>query len=530
MANWGGVTTRETESLESPEERQRNERKNTKEETEERMKTESSENETWERIVADMRRYGDVGSYGLESYFNKLSLKEDTGTKLIIEYPEDLPIMWVEVNYSDFIINSATRILQGARTLEFRPIQGEQPQSILPEVDAATRSESDSLSQESFLPLDLPEAAAGSKQVEAPLAPKPAQKRSRSTGKVASFNTGLNEDYSFDSFVVGENSEFAFAAAKALVDKPGHLYNPLFIHGASGLGKTHLLQAIGNALRKHDEEAHVLYVTSEDFTNSYIDALSRKGDALSNFRKKYRKADVLLIDDIQFMAQKGKTQDEFFHTFNALFSSGKQIVLTADCPAADVIGMDDRLTSRFEQGLSVTLLPPAYETRMAILRAKSRAWRADLVGDEVLDFLAKNISRSVRRLEGALTRLATFASFSHHSPSVSEARAQLRDFLREETGGRLSIRDIQQRVADEFNLRVADLNGRRRTAGIAHPRQVAMFLARHHTACSLQDIGSAFGGRDHGTVLHAMRTIERKLQDDSDLRASLGRITSSLGI
>ena len=195
------------------------------------MKTESSENETWERIVADMRRYGDVGSYGLESYFSKLSLKEDTGTKLIIEYPEDLPIMWVEVNYADFIINSATRILQGARTLEFRPIQDEQPQSVTPEVDAAPRSESDPLFQESFLPLDLPQVEAGSKQAERTLAPQPTQKRSRSTGKIAPFNTGLNEDYSFDSFVVGENSEFAFAAAKALVDKPGHLYNPLFIHG-----------------------------------------------------------------------------------------------------------------------------------------------------------------------------------------------------------------------------------------------------------------------------------------------------------
>ncbi len=482
------------------------------------MKTDSRESETWTRIVEDMRHSGDVGTYGIESYMSQLKLKEDTGTKLVIEYPVDLPIMWVELNYADCIINSATRVLGEGRTLEFvAAARGKGAQ------------ESDSAQEETpFLNLPLEKTEASEQVANVPQ--KRTKKRTRTARTVSSFNTGLNEDYSFDTFIVGENSEFAFAAAKALVENPERLYNPLFIHGASGLGKTHILQAIGNALRERDEEARVLYVTSEDFTNSYIDALSRKGEALSNFRKKYRKADVLLIDDIQFLAQKGKTQDEFFHTFNALFESGKQIVLTADCPAADVIGLDDRLTSRFEQGLSVTLLPPAYETRMAILRAKSRAWRSQLVGDEVLDFLAKNITRSVRRLEGALTRLATFASFSHHSPSVAEARAQLRDFLHEESGGRLSIRDIQQCVADEFRLRVADLNGRRRTAGIAHPRQVAMFLARHHTACSLQDIGLAFGGRDHGTVIHAARTVEKKLEQDTDLRASLNRIKAALGV
>lgn len=503
--------------------REQAERDNTRKEPKERMKTDSRENDLWTRIMEDMRQTGDVGSYGMESYLSKLELQQDTGTKLILTYPEDLPIMWVELNYLDYIINSATRVLQGARSVEFvqQDAAGEQ----------AEAEEAVQQNGEALLPLEFsaeeevqPEQAGESK---APVRPTAKRKRVRS---VSPFNSGLNEDYGFESFIVGENSEFAYAAAKAIVENPGRLYNPLFIHGDPGLGKTHLLQAIGNAIRAQDEDTHVLYVTSEDFTNDYIDAIERKGEALRNFRRKYRKASVLLIDDIQFLTKKGKTQDEFFHTFNALFASGKQIVLTADCPAADVIGMDSRLTSRFEQGLSVALMPPSYETRMAILRSKRRQWRGEFISDELLDFLAKNITRSVRRLEGALTRLSTFASFSHHRPSVSEARMQLKDFLRDEPVARLSIKEIQQCVADEFNLRVADLNGRRRTVNIAHPRQIAMFLARHHSGCSLQDIGAAFGGREHGTVIHAMRTIEQKLLEDEELRSTLNRMMATLGV
>ena len=413
-------------------------------------------------------------------------------------------------------MNSAAQVLGESRTVEFVEAEPIEPAAEEPE-------------EEPQLELDFAPCEQMGEQTEE-AAPLPRRKRKSGSSRSSQpFNSGLNEDYSFEHFIEGDNSEFACAAAKAVASAPGKLYNPLFIHGNSGLGKTHLLQAIGNAIRRENENTRVLYVTSEEFTNSYIDAISRKGEAMNNFRRKYRKADVLLIDDVHFLAQKGKTQDEFFHTFNALFASGKQIVLSADCPAANVIGLDDRLTSRFEQGLSVALLPPDFETRMAILRHKSRQTH-ELIGNDVLEFLAKNITRSVRRLEGAFTCLSTFAAFSRRRPTVAEARMQLKNFLSDEPTVDLSIKAIQQCVADEFNLRVADLNGRRRTANIAHPRQIAMFLARHHTGSSLQDIGAAFGGRDHATVIHAARTIEQKMEDDEDLRAAISRMRSALGV
>lgn len=480
------------------------------------MTADDKKKKLWADIVSDIHRRGDVGMYGLENYICKLELREDTGTKLVLEYPSDLPIMWLELNYKECIANSAACVMQAAREIEFVAQAGSE------EVSAAGSDR-----QEACLPLVFDESAKvqPAEQVGA-RATTPRRRAARTTD---SFNSGLNEEYDFDSFVVGDNSEFAYAAAQATAKQPGK-YNPLFIHGSSGLGKTHLLQAIGNAMRKENDEARVLYATGETFTNSYIDALASKGDALRNFRRKFRKADVLLIDDVQFLAHKGKTQEEFFYTFNALFESGKQIVLTADCPAADIIDFDERLKSRFVQGLSVALRAPSYETRMAILRAKRWRKRSELLSDEVLDFLAKSITRSVRRLEGALTRLATFASFSHRRPTVQEARAQLREFMYEEPAARLAIKDIQQCVADEFHLRVSDLNGRRRTANIAQSRQIAMFLARQHTACSLQDIGAAFGGRDHGTVIHATRTVEQRLTDQPELRKAVGRIMAALGI
>lgn len=474
------------------------------------MTEESRECDLWMRIREDMRLRGGVGAYAMENFISPLRLLEDTGEKLILEYPSSIPLVWVEMNYLSRITEAVANVLQSPREIE------------LVEASPTTLSTTDDAEPE--LPLEF-----AAEESPAPVQPKPAPRKRRSPRKETHFNSGLNEDCTFDSFIVGENSRFAYLAALSFAENPEQSHNPLFIHGASGLGKTHLLQAIGNAIRSRNEDVRVLYVTAEEFTNGYIEALDRKGEALSSFRRKYRKADVLLVDDIQFFAKKEKMQDEFFHTFNSLSSSGKLIVLGADCPAADMVGLSPRLTSRFEQGLSVSLEAPAYETRMDILRSKNKKWKAGLVGDDVMDFLARNITRSVRRLEGALTRLASFASFSNRRPTVADARMQIKDFLNDDTADVITIKDIQQCVADEFNLRVADLNGRRRTANIAHPRQIAMFIARHHTACSLQDIGAAFGGRDHGTVIHATRTIRLKMESDSDLRATINRMLVTLG-
>jgi len=466
------------------------------------MNQQEKEKALWEEIMEDLRVQGNVATYGFETYISQLTLKKDTGTKLILEYPAGMLIEWVEAYYSAEITMSASRVLQAARELEYVQATSEETESLLTPAPTAVQP------------------------VSSPVAAKKNATRKKAPSK-AKYDSGLNEDLTFDSFVVGSNSEFAVAAAKAVVNTPSSMYNPLFIHGASGLGKTHLLCAIGNAMREKDPSIRVQYVTSEDFTNTYIDAISRKGDALSNFRSKYRKADVLLIDDIQFLSQKDKTQEEFFHTFNALFASGKQIVLASDCPAADISRLDDRLTSRFEQGLTVALTVPDLETRIAILRKKRRLWKGDLISDEVLEYLAKNITKSVRRLEGALIRLATFASFSQKKPGIIDARMQLRDMLQEEKNVvDVSISDIQSLVAQEFKIRVADINGRRRTANIAHPRQIAMYLARKHTGNSLQDIGAAFGGRDHGTVIHAAKTIEEKMGYDAELTEVISRLSA----
>ncbi len=474
------------------------------------MNQTEKESKLWSAIKEDMRRQGNVGEYGFESYISQLTLKSDTGTKLVLEYPADMFIDWVETYYSNDIRNSAARVLDAARELEY----------VAASTTAAAEAPELALAMEEEEESPAPAIAA--------VAPTAGTKRAKRRSNRSVINSGLNADYTFDSFVVGSNSEFAVAAAKAVVNAPSRMYNPLFVHGASGLGKTHLLQAIGNAIQEKDSNTQVLYVTSEDFTNTYIDAISRQGDSLSNFRRKYRKADVLIIDDVQFLSQKGKTQEEFFHTFNALFASGKQIILSADCPASDITKLDDRLTSRFEQGLTVALNVPDLETRIAILRKKRRMWKSTLISDEVINYLAKNITRSVRRLEGALVRLATFASFSQKSPTIQDARVQLNDLLKEEkTTGDVTIADIQRRVAEEFNIRVADINGRRRTANIAHPRQLAMFLARRHTQSSLQDIGAAFGGRDHGTVIHATKTIEEKMESTPAVRELVERLSAS---
>ena len=452
----------------------------------------------WVQIQENLRTQCDVGAFAMEAYLSKLTLTEDNGTTLTFSYPADMMIDWVEVNYREPLMLAATHVLKAARRIEFI-------------AEGSTRS-----------------AANEEAPSPSPAVAKPARSKTPRAPRRLPLNSGLNTDYTFENFIVGVSNNFAYSAAMAVAMNKERLYSPLFIYGESGLGKTHLMQAIGNAIREHDEDAQVLYLTGETFMNDYIDALTRKGEHLKAFRRKYRRADVLLIDDVQFLARAGKTQEEFFHTFNELFENGKQVVISADCPASNIVNMDARLVTRFEQGLTVSLLPPDYETRTAILRSKLRQWKSELLSPEVVDYLAKNITHSVRALEGALVRLTSFATFCNRRLSVADARAQLHDLLRHNRGEQISIETIQQRVAEEFKVRVADINGRRRTADIALCRQVAMYLVRKHTERSLQDVGAAFGGRDHGTVLHAERSIESKMAEDAALRDRVNSLSAAL--
>ncbi len=466
------------------------------------MSQPTKERELWKRIVNNMRNHEGLGEYGYDAYISKLTLVKDTGTSLQLQYPEDLPIAWVEVNYQQSITNATARVLDAARQIEFI-MQGQQSE------DSAGIQETSNLTSTPHPTTRTRGKKIKSRQPQSP-------------------QTGINKDYLFENFIEGPSNTFAFAAANAIVKTDGKLFNPLFIHGGPGLGKTHLLHAIGNAIATTHEGKKVLYITSEDFTNAYIEAMSKKGEALTSFRRKFRNADILLIDDVQFLARKEKTQEEFFHTFNALLASGKQIIMSSDCPASEITTMDARLTSRFEQGLTASIARPCLETRLAILRQKRNQWQSK-VGDDILDFIAKNITCSVRRLEAALIRMASFASFTHREVTIDDVRIQLRDLLRKEEKKQISIEDIQEHVADVFNLKINDLCSTRRTAKIAHPRQIAMYLARRFTSLSLQSISAAFGKRDHGTVIHATRTIERKMESDVELRELITRMCTTLG-
>lgn len=335
----------------------------------------------------------------------------------------------------------------------------------------------------------------------------------------------FNPKNTFDTFVVGNNNNFAHAAAKAVAEAPGKSYNPLFLYGGVGLGKTHLLHAIGQFVVAHKKGARVAFVSSEKFTNEYIDAI--QNNKLATFRKKYRQTDVLLIDDIQFLAGKERIQEEFFHTFNALHEAHKQIVLTCDRPASEIQNLEQRLVSRFEWGLVTDLQPPDVEMRLAILKKKAQFLNVSLP-DEIMNFLAHRIRTNIRRLEGALIRVGSYASLTGNKLSIEGVETLLREVLHEEGRFSISIDVIQKKVAEHFDIRLADMTSKRRPENIAFPRQIAMYLSRQMTESSLSAIGEAFGGRDHGTVLHACRLVKDRMEVDPSVRQKVGVIEKQL--
>lgn len=360
----------------------------------------------------------------------------------------------------------------------------------------------------------------------APAAIPPMEPRAKGKGGAAEgAEAGFNPKNTFDSFVVGENNNHAHAAAFAVAQAPGKSYNPLYLYGGVGLGKTHLLQAIGQHIAANKKGARVMYMSSEKFTNEYIDAI--QNNQLMRFRKKYRMADVLLIDDVQFLAGKERIQEEFFHTFNALHEARKQIVLTCDRPAAELEGLEHRLVSRFEWGLVTEMQPPDVETRQAILRKKETALGTKLP-EEIMTFLAQRIRTNVRRLEGAFIRVSSFQSLTGKKLTIPVVEGLLREVLHEEGRYNVNIESIQRKVAEHYDIRLADMTSKRRPENIAFPRQIAMFLARQMTESSLNTIGEAFGGRDHGTVLHACRLVKDRMEVDANVRQTVHYLEKQL--
>ncbi len=409
-----------------------------------------------------------------------------------LESPDDFAASWMQDNYRDVVRTVVSRVTGAVTEVAFRGgmnAPGGSARSKVPEhSEAAPRTV---------------EIAFNSRQAEAL----------------------FNPNNTFESFVVGNNNNLAHGATVAVAQNPGKTYNPLFLFGGVGLGKTHLLHAIGHQVLAQRKAARVAYLSCEKFTNEFIESL--QAGQLPKFRKKYRLVDLLLIDDVQFLAGKERIQEEFFHTFNTLHENRKQIVMTCDRPANEIQGLEQRLVSRFEWGLTADLQAPDVETRMAILRQKEKLLHIELP-TEVRDFLAQRIRTNIRRLEGAFVRVASYSSLTGKPITVAVVESLLREILQQEGRQSISIDSIQKRVAEHYDIRLADMTSKRRPENIAFPRQVAMFLSRQLTESSLSSIGDAFGGRDHGTVLHACRAVKDRMEVDQNVRQTVGYLEKHL--
>jgi chromosomal replication initiator protein len=335
----------------------------------------------------------------------------------------------------------------------------------------------------------------------------------------------LNPRYTFDAFVIGSGNQFAHAACQAVAERPSKAYNPLFLYGGVGMGKTHLMQAIGHEIKRRTPQAAICYVSSEKFTNEMINSL--RYDKMISFRDKFRTMDVLLIDDIQFLAQKERTQEEFFHTFNALHESMKQIVIASDRPPKELADFEDRMRSRFEWGLIADIQPPDLETKVAILQKKAEQERVTLPSDVAL-FIASNIRSNVRELEGALIRLVAHSSLIGAEITLPYTQQVLKNFI-DSQARKVTIESIQKAVAEQFGLRLVEIKAKNNSRSIVYPRQIAMYLAKHLTEASLPEIGRQFGGKHHTTVLHSVDKIEGVRKDDKDLNRLLNKLTEQLG-
>lgn len=337
---------------------------------------------------------------------------------------------------------------------------------------------------------------------------------------------GLNPKYTFDSFVIGSSNRFAHAAALAVAEAPAQAYNPLFIYGGTGLGKTHLLQAVAAYVTEHTGDLSARYVTSETFMNDFINSLRDK--RIEGFKQRYRHYDVLLIDDIQFFEHKERIQEEFFHTFNSLYEAGRQIVISSDRPPRAIATLESRLRSRFEWGLITDIQPPDLETRIAILRKKVKTDAIHIPDSQVLTFIAGRISTNIRELEGALTRVVAFSSLTGRPMTVELAQEVLKDVFPQGEMPEISVEQIQQTVIERFNMSIQELTGDRRSQAIVYPRQVAMYLCRELTDSSLPKIGKKFGGRDHTTVIHATSKIAKLIQEDRNVYNLVQELTARI--
>jgi chromosomal replication initiator protein len=455
---------------------------------------------TWAEVTRALQTRIRAEPY--QTWFKRSALRRVDDDRVVFAVQNEFAKDWIRKNYTEPLADTMLEVFGSPRTVEI-------------EVDAE------------LIPTRDPQARAET----APLAATPQRRSGVQVIQSADVAPGalhselvLNPKYTFDNFVVGPCNRFAHAAAAGAAEAPGKTYNPFFLHGPVGLGKTHLLQSMCSSILSRNPQARILYLSCESFVNHFIDALEKSD--LQRFRDKYRNVDVLVVDDIHLLANKERTQEEFFHTFNTLYQAGKQIVLSSDSPPKDIPTLQDRLVSRFKWGLVVEIEPPCYETRMAILKRKSRDKGREFP-DDVARLLAERIESNIRELEGAVTRVLAHASLIGAPISVETAREALREVFVARRG-EPTMEEIIASVSQRYAIRPSELQGRRRTNAIAHARQVAMFLARRLTNQSLEDIGGYFGGRDHSTVLHAIDKIDGLAKSDPQCGDTVAELLAQL--
>ncbi len=449
----------------------------------------------WERAKEGL--FSVVGDKVYESWFSNLEPAGSDDETMRLSADGEFTAIWIRDNYMDVLSNQIS--LAASHNMK---------------VEIVAREESPQSEDRIEAPRTVPRRISAPKPSVSPIPPS------------------INPRNTFESFVVGESNRFAHAAALAVAQNIGVAFNPLFIYGATGLGKTHLMHAIAHFVLKNNPSAAIAYVSSENFVNEYVAAL-RDGN-IANFRKRYRNTDVLLIDDVQFFAGKERCQEEFFHTFNELFNSGRQIVLSCDKPINEVSDIEQRLVSRFGWGVSVDIQAPDYETRLAILQKKAALLGRDTaIEPAVLELLARKFTKSIRRMEGALTNLIGYASLinSGNAVTLEKANELLADaFCEENENAAVDIDKIQKKTAESFNIDPSEIVGKRRPANIAMARQIAMYLSRKLTTHSLQEIGRQFGGRDHGTVMHAIKVIGNAMENDENIKRKVDYLLKTLSV
>ncbi|CAM4198776.1 chromosomal replication initiator protein DnaA [Saccharibacillus endophyticus] len=439
----------------------------------------------WQQILSIIQTKLSKPSF--DTWFKATQVIHLTNGALTVSAPTTFAVEWLESRYTKLVAQVAFDVLGRSVTVKF--------------VIEEPGHEEESLQKQSTPP------------------PAPVQINVEANANM------LNPKYTFDTFVIGSGNRFAHAASLAVAEAPAKAYNPLFLYGGVGLGKTHLMHAIGHYILQHNPSSRVVYISSEKFTNEFINSIrDNRGES---FRNKYRNIDILLIDDIQFIAGKESTQEEFFHTFNALHEESKQIIISSDRPPKEIPTLEERLRSRFEWGLITDIQPPDLETRIAILRKKARAEKLD-VPNEAMMYIANQIDTNIRELEGALIRVVAYSSLTNQDVTAHLAAEALKDIIPSSRPRIITIQDIQQRVGEYYNLKMEDFKARKRTKAIAFPRQVAMYLSRELTDYSLPKIGEAFGGRDHTTVIHAHEKITHSLKVDQELSKVVHSLTEKI--